>query len=104
MKFSGKVGNGSVNKRLHFGGDPVRDPDTDPYRDTGKTCLDGGMYCPSASSLLHFPLRHILVCFYTRATPASAGISYGPLSVCPAHLSVTSRCSTETAKHRIIRK
>jgi len=25
----------------------VRDPD--PYRDTGKTCLGGGMHCPSAS-------------------------------------------------------
>jgi len=22
----------------------------DPYRDTGKTCLGGGTYCPSASS------------------------------------------------------
>ena len=58
MKFSGKVGNGSVNKRLHFGGDPIRDPDpnTDPdsdlYRDTGKTCLSGGMHCPSASSFI----------------------------------------------------
>ena len=24
--------------------------DPDPYRDTGKTCLGGGMHCPSASS------------------------------------------------------
>ena len=45
MKFSGKVGNGPVNKWLNFGGDP----DTDPYRDTGKTCVGGGMHCPSAS-------------------------------------------------------
>jgi len=37
MKFSGKVGNGSVNI---------------PYRDTGKMCLGGGMHCPSASSLI----------------------------------------------------
>jgi len=29
--------------------DPDRDPD--PYCDTGKTCLGGGMHCPSASSL-----------------------------------------------------
>jgi len=29
MKFSGKVGNGPVNKRLNFGGDP------DHYLDTG---------------------------------------------------------------------
>ena len=30
----------------------IRDPDTapDPYCDTGKTCLGGGMHCPSASS------------------------------------------------------
>jgi len=29
--------------------DPDMDPDTDPdpYRDTGKTCLGGGMHCPS---------------------------------------------------------
>ena len=43
MKFSGKVGNGPVNKRLNFGGD--RD------RDTGETCLGRGLHCPSASSL-----------------------------------------------------
>jgi len=28
-----------------------RDPDTDPYRDTGKTCLGRDMHYPSASSL-----------------------------------------------------
>ena len=26
--------------------------DTDPYRDTGKTCCGRGMHCPSASSYL----------------------------------------------------
>jgi len=31
----------------------VPDPDPDPYRDTGKTCLVGGMHCPNASSLLY---------------------------------------------------
>jgi len=51
MKFSEKVGNGPVNKRLNFGGDPDTDPnpDPDPYRDSGKTCLGRGMHCPSAS-------------------------------------------------------
>ena len=43
MKFSGKFGNGRMNKCLNFGDDP------DPGRDTGKTCLDGGIHCPSAS-------------------------------------------------------
>jgi len=28
----------------------IRDPD--PYRDTGKTCLDRGTHCPSASSFV----------------------------------------------------
>jgi len=28
------------------------DTDLDPYRDTGETCLGGGMHCFSASSLL----------------------------------------------------
>jgi len=30
----------------------IRNPD--PYRDTGKTCLGGGMHYPSASSFLMF--------------------------------------------------
>jgi len=46
MKFSGKVADGPVNKRLNFGGIRITDPDTDP--DPGKTCLGGGMHCPSA--------------------------------------------------------
>jgi len=46
MKFSEKVGNRLTNKWLNFGGD------LDPNRDTGKTCLGGGMHCPSASSFL----------------------------------------------------
>jgi len=51
MKFSGKVGNGPLNIRLNFGGDPEpdTDPDPDSYRDTGNTCLGGDMFCPSAS-------------------------------------------------------
>jgi len=60
MKFLGKVGNGSMNKGLNFGGNP--DPDTDLYRDTGKTCLGRGMQCRSASSyyvIYHHPaVRH----------------------------------------------
>jgi len=73
MKFSGKVGNGLMNKLLNFGGNPnqgsgyrygcgIRNPDTDPttdkgpdpYGDTGKTCLGGGMHCPRAFSLVKF--------------------------------------------------
>jgi len=37
--------------------------DPDPYRDTGKTCLGGGMHCPSAS--LYFTVvlsTHCFVC------------------------------------------
>ena len=41
MKFSGKAGNGPMNKGLNFGGG------SDPYRDTVKACLGGGMQCPS---------------------------------------------------------
>ena len=37
-----------MNKRLNFAGDP----DPDPYRDTVKTCLGGGVHCSSASSLI----------------------------------------------------
>jgi len=50
MKFSEKVGNGPTNKSLNFDGDPDNCPDPDPYRDTGKTCLGGGMHCRNASS------------------------------------------------------
>jgi len=42
MKFSGKVGNGPMNKILVA----IRIMDPDP----GKTCLGGGMHCPGASS------------------------------------------------------
>ena len=77
MKFSGNVGNGPMNERLNFGGDPDHRLDTGivfrirnyweiwkvvngckraAHTDsldggTGKTCLGGGMHCPSASSL-----------------------------------------------------
>ena len=78
MKFSGKVGNESLNKWLNFGGDPDHRLDTgivfriphyweiwkvvnghksaahtdSPDDGTGKTCLGGDrpMYCLSASS------------------------------------------------------
>jgi len=69
MKFSGKFGNGPLNKRLNFGGDPDHSGykycfpfssllgDTDsPDGGTGKTCLGGGMHCPSASSFVFFSL------------------------------------------------
>jgi len=76
MKFSGKVGNGPLNKLLNFGGDLDHRLGTgivfrirhyweiqkvvnghksaahtdSPYGGTGKTRLGGGMQCPSASS------------------------------------------------------
>jgi len=92
MKFSGKVGNGPMNKRLNFGGgDPDRRLDTgivfqichywkirkvvnghksavytdSQYRGTGKTCLGGGMHCLTASSCSCF-CRYLingLLCF-----------------------------------------
>jgi len=34
VKFSGKVGNGPVNKRLNFGGDPDHGYGSGPYRET----------------------------------------------------------------------
>ena len=77
-KFSGKVGNGPVNIRLNFGGDPDNHLDTgivflirhyweirkmvnghksaahtdSPDGGTGKMRLGEGMRCPSASSLI----------------------------------------------------
>jgi len=76
MKFSGKVGNGPRNKLLNFCGDPHNSLGTGivfvirhyweirkvvnghksaahadaPDGGTGKTCLSGGIPCPSASS------------------------------------------------------
>jgi len=76
MKFSGKVGNGLVNRCLNFGCDPDHRLDTGivflirhywkirkvvnghtsaaltdmPDGSTGKTCLGEGMHRPSASS------------------------------------------------------
>ena len=41
----------------------ITDPDN-PYRNTGKTCLGGGMHCPSASSCLNV-LRLNLIYVFT---------------------------------------
>jgi len=72
MKFSGKVGNGPLNKTLNFGGDPdhrlytgivfrirhyreirtgVNGHKSAAHTDSpdGKTCLGGGVHCPIAS-------------------------------------------------------
>ena len=57
MKFSGKVGKWQwANERLNFVVIRITDADTDPdpYRDTVKTCLCGGMHCSSASSFILF--------------------------------------------------
>jgi len=56
MKFSGKVGNGQTNKWLNFCGYADHESGSGygsgSYRDTGNlTCLDGGMHCPSASTI-----------------------------------------------------
>jgi len=77
MKFSGKVGDAPLNKRLNFGGDPDHRLDiriifrirhyweirkvingdqsaahtASPDGGTDKTCLGGGMHCPSAYSI-----------------------------------------------------
>jgi len=78
MKFSGKVDNGPVNKSLNFGGHPVTDPDMDPdpYRDTGKVCLGGGMQPLSqcfyfsfyfiSSVLILVIIFHIFLSFFCR--------------------------------------
>jgi len=75
VKFSGKVGNGPLNEWLNFDGDPDQVPDTDldPHRNVGKTFLDWGMHCPSASSFDYFywPLQWSLFrfarqCLYVR--------------------------------------
>ena len=87
MKFSGKVGNGPMNKRLNFGGgDPDRRLDTgivfqichywkirkvvnghksavytdSQYRGTGKTCLGGGMHCPIVCNLISNPAKELM--------------------------------------------
>ena len=52
MKFSLRVGNGPVNKLLNFGGN----------RDTGKTCLGRGMYCPSG--IIHVTLDSVVLCWF----------------------------------------
>ena len=61
MKFSPKVGNGPMNKRLNFSGDLDQRSgsgsgswirmDAQPNHDTGKMCLGGGTHCPIASSV-----------------------------------------------------
>jgi len=52
MKFSGKVGNGPRNSWLNFVDDPDKGSGygSGSVSGTAKTCLGGGMHCPSASS------------------------------------------------------
>ena len=45
---------GPVNKWLSYGGDPDLDLDKETDRDTGNTCLGGGMHGRSASSYYYF--------------------------------------------------
>ena len=47
-KFSLEVGNAPMNKWMVA----IQITDPDPYRDADKTCLGGGMHCPSASSYI----------------------------------------------------
>jgi len=84
MKFSGKVGNWQKNKRLNFGGDPDHHLDTGiifwelqkgvnghksaahtdlPDGGTGKTCLGGGIHCPSASIMVALWNRETIYIF-----------------------------------------
>ena len=41
--------------------DPNPNTDPDPDRDTGKTYLGGGMYCPSASSYFMPSLESLVI-------------------------------------------
>jgi len=43
--------------------DPDTVPDPNPYRGIGKTCLGGGMQCPSASSFKRNGPNQTRVCF-----------------------------------------
>ena len=54
--------NGSLNKWLNFvGAISIRFARwRDWYRDTGKTCVGGGMHCPSASSYLSSSAEYIV--------------------------------------------
>ena len=59
----------------------------------------------SAFSIARVCLLYVLPVIFTRATPASAGISSRRVSIClSVRPYVTSRCSTETAKRRITQK
>jgi len=57
-----------MNKRLnlvairitHPDTDMVADPDPGPYRDTGKTCLGGGMHCSGVVTMLNTIAINIL--------------------------------------------
>jgi len=85
MKFLGKVGNGPVNK------------DPDLYRDSGTTCLGGGMLChtynvfsgtlnPTHFTSLHSASSYILnfklITFRMRHSRVEMYIGHGRLCVC----------------------
>jgi len=83
--------------------DPDTDLDPDPYGNTDKTCLGGGMHCPSASSSCCFSwsvvtdsflyaflyLLYITTFFVTvRCTSYSNSVR---LSVCLSHAGIVSK-------------
>jgi len=63
------MGQWSVNKLLHFGGDPCPNTDPDPYHDTGKTYPVEGMHCPCASSYIYVLDRPLHGIALTRSLP-----------------------------------
>ena len=74
MKFSGTNSYISVAIRIT---DPDTDPDTD--RDTGKTCLGGGMHCPSASSLQCDFVAHLIVVMFAVCLLCGAAVVIGQM-------------------------
>jgi len=60
----------------------ITDPDPDPYRNSRKTCLDGGIHCPSASSLNRFIISLHIAVVSSYQISCSETITWKNLQLC----------------------
>ena len=69
--------------------EPDTDTDADSYRDTGETCLGGGMHCPSAFSL---QVQHGDLLFFSEMEENVSELVVNALTSSPAIIRDTEFC------------
>jgi len=97
MKFSGKVGNGPMNKWLNFGGDPNNESG---YGSKSKTCIGGGMHYLSSSSYCWY--RRIISVWWWRWYDDTTPLRY-TVNLNSKPKIVTNECNSACAWNQVLR-